>query len=82
MLLLLYSSLLVLEVLLQDYPLVRLDVHTSRFMALSAGIKTISAALLTLSIGLVYIIARLLVILHSNNDVILMHVLELLYNLL
>ena len=78
MLLLLHSSLLMLEVLLQDYPLIRLDIHTSRFMALSASIETISAALLTLSIGLVDIIARLLFILHLNNDVILLHVLELL----
>jgi len=81
MLLLLHSSFLVLKVLLQYDPLIGLDLHTSRFMALSATIETISATLLTLSLSLVHIIARLLFILHLEDQVILMHVCEVLYQL-
>lgn len=81
MLLLLHSSFLVLEVLLQYNPLVGLDLHASRFMAQGAAIETISAALLTLSLCLVHVIARLLLILHLDDQVILMHVREVLHQL-
>jgi len=69
----------VLEVLLQNDPLIGLDLHASRFVTLSACIEAVSAALLTLSISLVYIIARLLFILHLEAEGILMHVRELLH---
>ena len=68
-----------LEVLLQNNPLIGLDLHASRFVTLSACIEAVSATLLTLSLSLVYIIARLLFILHLEAEGILVQVREVLH---
>lgn len=78
MLLLLDSSFLVLEVLLEYDPLIGLHLHTFRVVPLGATIETIPATLLALSNSFVDIIARLLLIHHLEAQVVLVHVLELL----